>query len=146
MPYAPLWFSFGFELICLATIIYDLRLQYTARGRELLKHQVSFFYGLVVLLLVLDFFWGYVTPEYYPRLAPFLRVTLLVLHTTSLRGQLRVVWFVLPRFLSIMFLFAIYIMLYAWLALFLFEQPERKEYFPTVCDSIVRPEGCLDGA
>ena len=86
----------------------------------------------MVGLLVLDFLWGYVTPVHLPRPAPFLRVALLVLHNTSLRGHLRVVWAVLPRFFASIPLLVIYVTLYAWLTLFLFDEEARRQYFPTL--------------
>ena len=145
-PYAPACAMVAFEASCLTAVSYDLALQYMAHGRALHRRRGLRWYSATVLVVLLEFCWSCVAFPRHLRPAPVLRAALAVLHTQPLHGPLRTVARALPRFGSVVLLLAIYIALFAAIALFVFAPVRRGPDFASLPAGVWSLFVCLTAA
>lgn len=86
---------------------------------------------VLIILYVGDLLHGYLTPIYYFRFAPYLRIGFVVLYSNATRDRLRLVLRTLPDVLNIFALVICYIAFFSWLGVLVFPSgtAENEKFF-----------------
>ena len=121
LPVLPRRLNLAAELTCLLALGGDVGLRLVCQGLHRWAgspRQVCA--GLLVLAAVADVVWGYSTPGYWWRAAPYLRAGLLLSYSVAVRQQLFLMQRAIPAFSATALLVILYIGFAAYVATLVF--------------------------
>jgi hypothetical protein len=121
LPVLPRRLNLAAELACLLALGGDVGLRLVCQGLHRWAgspRQVCA--GLLVLAAVADMVWGYSTPGYWWRAAPYLRAGLLLSYSVAVRQQLFLMQRAIPAFSATALLVILYVGFAAYVATLVF--------------------------